>query len=243
MTSDAHAPPLPPAPGALARRQEHARALLATRYADGDLDLEAYEARIEIVERAEDLASIERTIADLRPNEFSPDPAPPQSLVPVPSLSIVAEAQLREEDQVSAILGTASRTGAWDLPKRLTVNAVAGEVNLDLRAARIGPGVTEIVVNAVLAEVTVTVPPGLRVAVEGTAILAEFSQAVGDRDVTGDEPLLRVRGTAVLAEVSVRERLRGESGWQSFWRRRRERRRRRRELSNAQRPALPPRPR
>jgi len=240
MTSDDHSPPPLLDPEVFSRRQEQARSLLATRYAEGALDLESYETRIEVVERAEDLASIDATIADLRPSELAQDPESRRPLVAVPSFGILADEQLREDDRVTAIVGTASRRGAWDLPRRLTVNAVAGEVDLDLRGARIGAGVTEIAVNAFLAEVTVTVPSGLRVAVEGTSTLAEFSDLLGEREVAGDGPLLWVRGTAVLAEVSVRERLRGESGWQALWRRRRERRRSRRELRNAQRPSLPP---
>ncbi len=240
MTSDTHAPRPQPTLQVLSRRQEHARSLLATRFAEGDLDLESYETRIEVVERAQDLASIDTAIADLRPPDFPQDAESTPSLVPVPSMGVLAEDQLVADDQVTAILGTATRDGAWDMPRRLSVRAVAGEVNLDLRGARLGPGVTEIAVTAFLAEVTITVPPGLRVAVEGTSILAEFSDALGEREPTSEGPLLRVRGTAVVAEVSVRERLRGESGWQAFWRRRRERRRRRRELSQARRPALPP---
>lgn len=211
----------------LAEERERARQVLADRYAEGILDLDAYEARIDAVERAEDLATVKTTIADLRPEP--PDPAEPVTALArrVGSVEVVPRDRVRRSDRVVSILGSARRKGTWDVPRRLKVTAILADVDLDLREARLAAGVTEIHVTSVLAEVTIIAPPDIRVVMDGNTVLGEFEGEDGG-PTDGDAPVVRVTGTAVLGEVELKERIAGESGWQAFWRRRRERKRKRR---------------
>ncbi len=207
----------------LAERKDTARQVLADRYAEGILELDAYEVRIDAVERATDLDTVESTIADLRPDEPEPSTALARR---VGSVEIVPREQVRTRESVVSVLGSVRRKGSWEVPRRLKVTAVLADVDLDLREARLADGVTEIRVTSILAEVTIIAPPQVRVIMDGGAVLGEFEGThTGPAD--GDGPVVRITGTAVLGEVQLKERIAGESGWQAFWRRRRERKRKR----------------
>jgi hypothetical protein len=218
----------------LGEQRERAREVLADRYANGVLDLDAYEVRIDTVERAQDIATIESTIADLRPPgvvEADPGTAVARRLG---SMEVVPRDQAREKDRLVSILGQVNRKGSWDVPRRLKVTAVLADVELDLREARLADGVTEIHVTSIMAQVTIIAPPGLRVVMEGGSVLGEFDGTdTGAREGSG--PTVRVTGTAFLGEVELKERVVGESGWQAFWRRRRERKKKRRKALRGRR--------
>ena len=154
----------------LAEQREHARQLLANRYAEGILDLDAYEVRIDTVERAEDLATIRSTVTDLRPEEPDTvrDSTPPTALARrVGSVEVVPRDQVRQSGRVLSIIGSVRRKGTWDVPRELSVTAILADVDLDLREARLAEGVTEIRVISILADVTIIAPPGLRVVMDG----------------------------------------------------------------------------
>jgi hypothetical protein len=139
------------------------------------------------------------------------------------------------------VLGSATRKGDWTVPRVLKVVAVLGETELDFREARLSEGTTLINAVAVLGEVRILVPPGLRVDLEGTGILGEFEDGDGDtRRAADDAPMLRIEGVAILGEVKVTSRSPGETGWQAWRRRRRERKERRRLAAEKRRKQLGP---
>ena len=97
------------------------------------------------------------------------------------------------------------RRGAWLVPKRIRAIAFMGGVELDLREARLGPGVTEIDVLAVMGGVVVTVPPNVRLECDGFAFMGGFEDqlklpASGDPDA----PVVRLTGFAFMGGVETR---------------------------------------
>lgn len=79
--------------------------------------------------------------------------------------------------------------------------------------------------------VHILVPPTLAVAVHGVGIAGGFAHLEREPpDRAPDQPMLAVRGLALMGGVSVETRLVGEDGREAKRRRRRERKQRRRQL-------------
>ncbi len=108
-----------------------------------------------------------------------------------------------------AILGGASRKGAWHPEPVMNVVTFLGGAELDFREAVL-PG-KEVILRAVsvLGGIEVTVPPEMRVVDNGIAIL-------GGREIAGnpgeaaspDAPVLRIEGTCVLGGIEVKRKSR-----------------------------------
>lgn len=110
---------------AVAETRDRVRDLLAQRYAEGVLDLDAYESRVDAAERAGEVPALHALIADLRP----PAPASAALVVREPaSLAAAAPAS-----RVVSVFGSITRAGAWELPPRLDVRCICSSVTLDLR--------------------------------------------------------------------------------------------------------------
>jgi len=81
------------------------------------------------------------------------------------------------------------------------------ETHLDLRAAQLSAGVTEIRVKAIWAAVRITVPPNVYVVTETNPILASVSDSTADSHVPPrGAPVVRISGWALMSDVSVRSR-------------------------------------
>ena len=163
------------------------------------LDMEQLDARLTSAYQAQSAAELQRIIADL--------PALPIGAVDPGAAAMVPNASVPARGVMMAFMGASVRKGSWVVPRHLKVVAFWAGVELDLREARFGPGVTEIDVAAVMAGVEVTVPPGVRVEVMGGALMGGFEADTGNNPgLDASQPVLRLTGLAVMAgvEVSVR---------------------------------------
>jgi len=155
------------------------------------------------------------------------DPLEPRDDGSLPSRR--EEAPAWSHESLSALFGSCERTGRWSSPDRITANSWFGEVKLDFRDAEIAAdGVVEVEANAVFGQVTLRVPRGTEVELDGCrAIFGEVGTSTvkakraalslgwlggtpddddeDDYDGEDDEPmLLRVTGTAIFGGVTVR---------------------------------------
>jgi hypothetical protein len=106
-----------------------------------------------------------------------------------------------------AVFGASRRAGRWTPARRVRATALFGGAEVDLREARLPPGVTELRVFACRGAVEVIVPPTLAIETEGTGIFGAFEEvdrASGFPDP--EAPLLRITGTALFGAVEVRTR-------------------------------------
>ena len=113
------------------------------------------------------------------------------------------------ERRILAILGEVKRVRRWAVPQLLRVRAFLGEVRIDLRENAIPDDFT-LDVRAWGARVTLIVPPGVDV---GFDVLALGGNAINQAPEPGDESSakrIRVNGTAVLGEIRVLVRERGD---------------------------------
>jgi hypothetical protein len=91
--------------------------------------------------------------------------------------------------------GQARRAGRFRVGRFCTLTVAFGQLELDLRAARLSQDEVTITVMGMAARVSVIVPAAWRVT-DQLLVLGRKS-AIADTDTGGQAPLLRVRGTVV----------------------------------------------
>ena len=109
-------------------------------------------------------------------------------------------------DGVVSFLSSNEREGRWPLPRRFRALAVLGNVELDLREADIGLGVSVIEAVAVMGNIEITVPPDVAVESSGDSLLGSFvvkyAKGVSAGTATGYKKV-HITGTAYAASVEV----------------------------------------
>ncbi|PSL01770.1 cell wall-active antibiotic response 4TMS protein YvqF [Haloactinopolyspora alba] len=107
-------------------------------------------------------------------------------------------------ERITGILSTEKRKGRWEVPARLDLTTVLGEIVIDLTDAVVRSPEVEIQVGVVLGSVTLIAPEGADVRLEhGANVLGERKMRLRSAAVQGG-PVYRVRGFVVLGEVVVR---------------------------------------
>lgn len=213
-----------PAPLPLDERRERAVRLLGEHFAEDHLSVEEFERQVDLVYSATTPMEIESVFRNL------------PALKSASSLERRAPelpARVRAEDVPArgmqvAVLSGAERKGAWTPARRFTSIALMGGTGLDLREARLGPGVTEIRVIAIMGGTEIIVPPGLAVRTRGFGFMGGFDgldQPSADPDP--DAPIVIIKGIAFMGGVEVVTREPGETARDARRRRKDERRARR----------------
>ena len=202
--------PLP----ALARAREQKISELSQHFANDDLSLDDLERRIERVYHAGSIAELDAITADLRaaPPATSPDRLPRSAAAPVP---VYDRANVPvHEGRLLAIMSETRRTGRWQVPPRLDVVSLMADTKIDLTQAVMPPGGAEIHVRSFWAACKIIVPPEMRVINEMHAIMASVTSKAPEMDpvgVTRHGPVLRLTGTAMMAEVKILVRRREDA--------------------------------
>jgi Domain of unknown function (DUF1707) len=184
----------PPVPLAAAR--ERAIELLSAHFANDRLTMDELDQRLEQAYAATSLAELRALTADL------PDERPLPAHTPSASLALE---RAEESGRIVAIFSETKRGGLWAVPQQLDVTATMSNLTLDLRSARLSPGVTDVHVSAVMASVQVILPPGVRVIEDVRAFMASVTD--DSYSVVGSDPsapVIRLTGRAIMAEVKVR---------------------------------------
>lgn len=188
--SDSHAvAPLTPAsapPTAAARDQ--VVELLTRHFANDGIALDEFERRTAAVFTARSTDELRALVADV--------PGVKSGALPV---------VIPEHGRVSAVLSSAEQQSTMVVPRYLEVVAVLGNVELDLRDATFGDGVTVIEVRSVLGNVELTLPHDVRIEMAGNALLGSFASHGGPAVTNDSAPrrVVRVTGRAVLGNVEV----------------------------------------
>ncbi|HZO17466.1 MAG TPA: LiaF domain-containing protein [Gemmatimonadaceae bacterium] len=103
-----------------------------------------------------------------------------------------------------AFLSSINRRGDWILPREFRIVSFMGNVELDLTSVRIGPGESRIEIRCVWGNVEITVPPDIRVEIDGRPVMGTFEI---ERSVKvtppPDAPLVRITGSAVMGAVTI----------------------------------------
>jgi hypothetical protein len=99
-------------------------------------------------------------------------------------------------------MGSTERRGGWHVPSHLDVRVWLGSAVLDLRNAKLSPGVTTIDVGVVLGSVEIVVPQDMPVEIGMLAALGTVDETTGFA-IDETRPILRVIGDATLASCEI----------------------------------------
>jgi hypothetical protein len=193
-------PPAGPTPSA--EHRDAAVARLTQAFADGRLELEDLEQRLDIVVRCTSVADLELTLTGLGPP--TEPSAEPDVTVPAPSFRTDRP---RASARTIVVMSGAHRRGRRVPAPVHRVFALMGGATLDLRDAELLPGTTEIRVNVLMSRVRVIVSPDLDLEVDGWAFLG----GIDKRDLH-PAPLetqmrrVRIHARIVLGRVDVHVR-------------------------------------
>lgn len=183
-----------PPDGTLDSAREAAIARLSDAFAQDALTLDELERRLSAVYAAGDRAALHALLADL------PSPAVVRADATRGTRRSPTDPD-EPHERVSAVLSNVERT-VFEVPARLEVRATFANVELDLRGARFGPGVTEISVRAVLGNIEIRLPDGVAVDNRGGGVLGSFECRTPSR-VAAHAPMVRIVGRAVLGAVTI----------------------------------------
>jgi hypothetical protein len=180
--------------------RDRAASVVNNALAEGRLTAEEHSDRLDGIYAAKTHAELVPLLADL-PDQPGTAPSPD-----------VAVDRPRRGARIIAVLGGASRKGAWHPEPVITVVTVLGGAELDFREAVL-PG-KEITLRAVsiLGGVQVTVPPEMRLIDNGVAILGGRDISGTGESLTPDSPVLRIEGICLLGGVEVRRKPRRRKG-------------------------------
>ena len=112
----------------------------------------------------------------------------------------------RATSGVVSFLSSTEREGRWQLPRRFRALAVMGNVELDLRAAEIGWGLSVIEAVAVFGNIEITISPDITVECDGDSLLGSFVLKYDGRANPASasrDRVVRVTGTAYASAVTI----------------------------------------
>lgn len=167
---------------------------LSIHYARDQLTLDELESRLERVYAARTPEALDGVLTGL------PALSPTSG-----SITAARAPKAPQSRNYVAFMSGVIRRGAWLVPKRINAVALMGGIELDLREATLGPGVTEIEVLAVMGGVVVTVPPNVRLECDGFAFMGGFEDQL-EQPASGDPnaPAVRLTGFAFMGGVEAR---------------------------------------
>ena len=168
---------------------------------EGRLDLDELDERLESAYSAKTYADLVPITADLPVRESERLPGP----MPHPVSPALPAARY---DTTLAFMGGSSRKGLWEVGATHSAFAMWAGITLDLREARFTSRETVIWANAIWAGIDIVVNERTHVIVDGLGIMGGFEQA---RDkvapaVGPDSPVVRVKGFALMAGVTVQRK-------------------------------------
>jgi hypothetical protein len=202
----------------LERARADGRERLGRAYATDVIDADELDRRLDALERADEVQQVQTLLADLAP-ELPATMAPAMPAMPVGTTAMAVAAP-----PITAWFSETTRTGIWTPAWHNEVKVRFATVRLDFREARLLPGITTFVVDVVMAELEIIVPPGLAIDVECSTFFGEV-----ERDEHRSAPVatsgacVRIVGDVWFASVSIREMLVGETKSAARKRRKRER--------------------
>jgi Domain of unknown function (DUF1707)/Cell wall-active antibiotics response 4TMS YvqF len=109
---------------------------------------------------------------------------------------------------IGAVLGSVVKDGPHQMPDRLEVRALAGNVELDLTRCQFPPGITEIALRAFMGNIEIQLPNHVGLEDHVSTVLGSFEyrrhpRAVSWAASSGVSSVVRFTGRVVMSSVEV----------------------------------------
>ena len=104
----------------------------------------------------------------------------------------------------SATFSRLQRSGRWALAPKSTVRSVGGTIDLDLRSATLAGRDTELNVKNWFGTITITVPRGIEVSVDGGGAFSTRDIRLPDAGPVPDAPRLRIHTSGAGGTLRVK---------------------------------------
>ena len=173
----------------LSEQRERVVESLSTGYANGAIEDDELERRLALVQSAQTTRELDALVTDLTPRETV-------ALVPA--------------QRVRVMFGSIERRGPWAVPQQLRARVVCGNLELDLRDARVAAGVTTIEIDCTMGNVEIVVPPGFQVDVQASSFMGAVEERT-EPAVGAPATVIRVVGRVRLGHLEVSTLRRGET--------------------------------
>ncbi|RKS68917.1 cell wall-active antibiotic response 4TMS protein YvqF [Actinomadura pelletieri DSM 43383] len=112
-------------------------------------------------------------------------------------------APLQVKRRFSAVMGDCKERIVGRIDGPLEAVSVMGDVELDLRGAQVPSGEVTVTATAVMGDVKIIVPDGVRVEVTGHNFLGDRRIAVREPHPGARVPVVRVNATVVMGDVKI----------------------------------------
>ena len=177
--------------------------------AEGRLDMEELDERLETAYAAKVYADLIPITIDLPVDDRLPLPARVQPMLTPTGLPAA------QYPTSIAVMSGVDRKGVWQVGETHQAVSLMGGVLVDLREAQFTARETVINAFTIWGGIDVVVNAGTRVIVDGVGIMGTFEQARDkvEAQVGPDSPVVRVKGFALMGAVTVtRKQMPGEPG-------------------------------
>ncbi|MFF4490908.1 DUF1707 domain-containing protein [Streptomyces sp. NPDC001544] len=191
--------------------RERVAEVLRDALAEGRLDMEEFEERLEATYKARTYGELTPITCDLPVPGTGAGAAPAVSLRKEPAASGDWAGRIVGGEGSSAgavaIMSGFQRKGRWTVPKRFTCFAFWGGGEIDLREAYFADREVEITCISIMGGMQVVVPPGVEVVVRGLGIMGGFDHR--EEGVPGEPgaPRVIVNGFAFWGGVGVERKV------------------------------------
>ncbi|MFF5188977.1 DUF1707 domain-containing protein [Streptomyces sp. NPDC000345] len=186
--------------------RERVAEVLRDALAEGRLDLDEFEERLEQTYSARTYGELAPVTRDLPVAGVTPPP-PVVSLRKEPAAEGSWAGRIVGGEDSSAwavaVMSGFQRKGRWTVPRRLHCVAFWGGGEIDLREADFAAGEVEINCVAIMGGVQIVVPPGVEVVVRGIGIMGGFDQRETGVPAGPGAPRVVVTGFAFWGGVGV----------------------------------------
>jgi hypothetical protein len=171
-------------------------AVLRMHCTEGRITLDEFSDRVGAVYNAVTVAELDATVRDL--------PVPWSEEAPPSTSASSSRAPRRRIRWLVAVFSNARRAGRFTLDDESTVLAAFGDCTLDLSEALIDGPHPLVTAVAVFGNVTVIVPDGIDVELEGLAVFGSKRCDTGSTPPVPGSPVILVRALAAFGDVRVR---------------------------------------
>jgi hypothetical protein len=177
--------------------RERVAELLRAAGADGRLDFDELEERLQTAYAAKTHQELEPLLADIT---LSPGTAPTR----IDNAAPVVRDGPEGTHRITSIMSGHDRGGRWRVAPRLKVLNLMGASTLDFREAELSDEVTHVQITSILGGGDIRVPEGVEVQISQLSIMGGDDIELGDSVASPGSPQLHLRLVSIMGGVKVR---------------------------------------